>query len=147
MTDAEAVTNIDKESIVIKFYKKERWLWKHNFRFLAKIMWRLIYILFACQIPPTTDLEEGVNIAHGVGIVIHQNTRVGKGTIIYQNVTIGSGNGPVIGEDCIIGCGACVLGNIIIGNRVKIGANSVVLEDIPDDCTVVGIPGKIVKRK
>jgi len=147
MTDAEKITNLDKYNIVIKFYNAERWCWTHHLRFLAKVIWRLIYILFSCQIPPTTVLEKGVNIAHGLGIVIHQNTVVGKGTMIYQNVTIGSGNGPQIGKDCIIGCGACVLGDIRIGNRVKIGANSVVLSDVPDDSTVVGIPGKIIKSK
>lgn len=60
---------------------------------------------------------------------------------------MGNGDGPKIGENCIIGTGACVLGNIKIGNNVKIGANAVVLEDVPDDCTVVGVPGKIIKRR
>ena len=91
-------------------------------------------------------LEKGVNIGHGIGIVIHQNSRIGKGTMIYQNVTIGSGNGPIIGENCILGCGCCVLGDIVIGNNVKIGANAVVLKNVPDNCTVVGIPAKIVMQ-
>ena len=54
---------------------------------------------------------------------------------------------PTIGNDCVIGCGACVLGEIHIGNNVKIGANSVVLNDVPDGCTVVGVPSRIVKRR
>jgi len=134
-----------KKSIVIKFYELERWLHTHNLKLFSKIVWRLIYLLFNCSIPPTAVLEEGVNIAHGIGIVIHQNTSIGKNTVIFQNVTIGSGDGPKIGEDCIIGAGACVLGDIVIGNNVKIGANAVVVKDIPDNCTVVGVPGEIIK--
>ena len=144
--DADKITNVDKISIVMKFYRLERWFWNHKLYFFSKIIWRLIYILFSCQIPPTTVLEDSVNIAHGVGIVIHQNSRVGKGTIIDQNVTIGSGTGPQIGENCMLCAGCCILGDIKIGNNVIIGANSVVLNDIPDNCTVVGIPEKIIKK-
>lgn len=144
-TNKYGVINLDKTSIVIKFYWIERWFWTHKMRFLAKVYWRLIYILFACQIPPTVELEEGVNIAHGVGIVIHQDSVVGSGTMIYQNVTLGSGGGPVIGRNCILGAGCCILGSIHIGDNVKVGANAVVLQDIPDNCTVVGVPARIVK--
>lgn len=146
MSEADKVTNLNKYNIVIKFYNFERWCWTHRLRLLARIIWRLVYILFSCQIPPTTVLEKGVNIAHGVGIVIHQNSIVGAGTMIYQNVTIGSGSGPQIGKNCILAAGCCVLGDIVIGDNVIIGANAVVLNDIPDNCTVVGVPGKIVKK-
>lgn len=141
------ITNLEKDSVVIKFYNLERFLWVHKLRFLAKIVWRMIYILFSCQIPPTAELEKGVNIAHGVGIVIHQNSKIGKGTIIYQNVTIGSGNGPQVGKNCLLGAGCCILGNIRIGDGVKVGANAVVLEDVPDGCTAVGVPARIIFGK
>gem|GEM_PF-1647513 len=78
------------------------------------MVWRLIQLLFACYIPPTADLRPGVKIAHGVGIVIHQNSVIGSGTIIYQNVTVGSGKGPRIGENCVLGAGCCILGDIHI---------------------------------
>lgn len=139
-----SVTRLGNKSIVIKFYDAERWLWNHKLFFFSKIVWRFIYILFNCSIPPTAILEEGVEIAHGIGIVIHQDSVVGGGTKIYQNVTIGSGNGPKIGRDCVLGCGCCILGNITIGNNVKVGANAVVLDDVPDNSTVVGVPGHIV---
>lgn len=140
----------NKESIVIKFYKIERWFYVHKMKILAKIVYHLIQILFGCTIPYSTILEKGVNIAHFHGIVIHQKTKIGKGSIIYQNVCVGGRNGKggaIIGENCILGTGCCILGEIKIGNNVKIGANAVVLEDIPDNCTVVGIPAKIVKER
>lgn len=144
--DVSKIENLDKVSIVIKFYKVMRWFWSHNMTILAKIMWRLIHILFACYIPPTTVLEDGVVIAHGVGIVLHQSSVIGAGTVIYQNVTVGSGKGPKIGKNCILGVGCCVLGNITLGDNVKVGANAVVLESVPDNCTVVGVPARIIKR-
>lgn len=135
----------EKEGIVMKFYRIERWLYIHKFRILASIINRYIYLQFNCSIPFTTDIDKNVIFPHGIGIVLHQNTTIGEGTIIYQNVTIGNGMGPKVGKNCIIGTGACVLGDIKIGNNVKIGANAVVLQDIPDNCTVVGVPGRIIK--
>lgn len=139
----------DKESIAIKFYRLERWFYVHKLRILAKMFYHLMQILLGCTIPYSAVLEKGVNIAHFHGIVIHQKSKIGKGTVIYQNVCIGGRNGKggaIIGERCVLGAGCCILGEITIGNDVKIGANAVVLEDVPDNCTVVGIPAKIVKR-
>lgn len=147
MEDYKKITNLDKESIVMTFYRKERKHWIKGHTIRAKVIWRLIYILFGCHIPPTADLAEGVNIAHGTGIVIHQNAKIGKNTLLYQNVTVGGGSGPIIGEDCKIFAGACVIGNVRIGDRCVIGANAVVTKDIPDDATVVGVPGKVIKIK
>lgn len=139
----------DKKSVVIKYYNLSHWFYKHKMKILAKILYHIIQLLFGCTIPYSAELKKGVNIAHFHGIVIHQDTTIGAGTIIYQNVCIGGRNGTggaIIGENCILGAGCCILGKIRIGNNVKIGANAVVLEDVPDNCTVVGIPGKIVKK-
>lgn len=139
----------NKTSIVIKFYRLSNFFYRHKFKCLSKIIYHLIQILFGCTIPYSCELGKNVNIAHYHGIVFHHLTKIGDNTIIYQNVSIGGRNGkrgPIIGENCIIGAGACVLGDITVGNNVKIGANAVVLEDIPDNCTVVGIPGKIIKK-
>ena len=131
--------------IVMKFYRMERWCYLHHLYILAKIIYRYIYLQFNCQIPYTTIIEEDVEIVHGIGIVLHQNSVIGGGTKIYQNVTIGNAKGPIVGRNCIIGAGACLLGNIKIGNNCSVGANAVVLNDVPDNCTVVGIPGRVVR--
>lgn len=87
----DGVTRLNNTSIVIKFYRLERYPSLKNFICFSKIIWRLIHILFSCSIPPSTDLRKGVNIAHGIGIVIHQHSIIGENTKIYQSVTIGGG--------------------------------------------------------
>lgn len=137
------------EGIAIKFYRIENWLYKHHLNLFAKLVFRFMQIVLGCTIPYTCDIEKGVQIAHFHGVVFVHKLHIGGGTIIYQNVTLGGYKGqygPTIGQNCIIGAGAVVLGEVKIGNNVKIGANAVVLKDIPDNCTVVGIPGKIVKQ-
>lgn len=123
-------------------------------RFLIK----LNRILFSCDIPLNAEVDKMVTFAHnGLGTVIHQWTKIGKGTKIQQHVTIGGNMGekreidgvmrtaPVIGENVLIGAGAKILGPIKIGNNVLIGAGAVVMIDVPDNGVVVGVPAKIIK--
>ena len=134
----------ENSGIVMRFYRAERYFYTHHMKLVAQIIFRSIYLLFNCYIPPTCVLGDNVKIAHGIGIVIHQNATIGAGTIIYQNATIGGANGIVIGEDCLIGAGSAIIGKIHIGNRCRIGANAFVNFDVPDDSTVVGYKAKIV---
>jgi serine O-acetyltransferase len=87
-----------------------------------------------------------------MGVVIGETCEIGNNVTLYQGVTLG-GTGkekgkrhPTIGNNVVVSAGAKVLGSINIGNNVKIGAGSVVLKDVPDNCTVVGVPGRVVKR-
>ena len=111
------------------------------------ISWR-----YHCDIPQSLDLE-GVFLCHsGFGIVINPTATIGKGTVIQHGVTIGSRHdinetiAPQIGENCYIGAKATLIGNIRIGNNVKIGAGAVVLQDVPDGATAVGVPAKIITK-
>ncbi|MGK7897505.1 MAG: serine O-acetyltransferase [Xenococcus sp. (in: cyanobacteria)] len=104
------------------------------------------------EIHPGAQIGEGVFIDHGMGVVIGETAIVGDRSLIYQGVTLG-GTGketgkrhPTLGENVVIGAGAKVLGNLQIGDNVRIGAGSVVLRNVPSDCTVVGIPGRVVHR-
>ena len=105
------------------------------------------------EIHPAAKIGRRFFIDHGMGVVIGETAEIGDDVLIYQNVTLG-GTGkekgkrhPTIGNDVVIGAGAKVLGNIRIGNRVKIGAGSVVVKPVPDNSTVVGIPGRIVRMR
>ena len=114
---------------------------------------------YECHSKTGADIHPGATIGksffidHATGVVIGETAVIGDHVIVYQGVTLGgvsSSKGkrhPTIGNNVVIGTGAIVLGNITIGNNVRIGAGSVVLKDIPDDSTVVGIPGEIVKHK
>lgn len=89
-------------------------------------------------------------LPHGLnGIIISEKAKIGSNVIIYQQVTIGGSEqgAPVIGDNCMIGTGAKVIGKVKIGNNVKIGANAVVVSDIPDNATAVGVPAIVVKVK
>ena len=108
-------------------------------------------ILTGVEIHPASKIEGGFFIDHGFGVVIGETAEVGNNVTIFQGVSLG-GTGketgkrhPTIGDNVVIGAGAKVLGSIKVGNDVYIGANAVVLNDVPDNCTVVGVPGRCVK--
>jgi serine O-acetyltransferase len=119
---------------------------------LPRLMSQLARWLTGIEIHPGAKIGCGVFIDHGMGVVIGETAIVGNGVTIYQGATLG-GTGkqigkrhPTVDHHTIVGAGAKVLGNIYIGERVKIGAGSVVLKDVPSDCTVVGVPGRIIYR-
>ena len=124
------------------------------FSLIAFVLPKLNRILFSCDIPPCVFIPKTTILCHqGLGVVIHPNAIIGDHVMIRQHVSIGNngknnqrGLAPRIGNYVTISAGACVLGDITIGNNVTIGANAVVINDVPDNCVVVGIPAKIIKR-
>ena len=121
-------------------------------RFLAFLIMNGVKKRRGVEIHPAATIGKNLLIDHGVGVVIGETSIIGNDCTIYQGVTLG-GTGkeqgkrhPTIGNNVIVGAGAKILGNITIGDFVKVGANAVVLEDIPSKNTVVGCKGKIVKR-
>lgn len=128
------------------------WLWELRIPFIPRLISHLARFLTGIEIHPGATIGQGVFIDHGMGVVIGETAIVGDYSLIYQGVTLG-GTGkesgkrhPTIGSHVVVGAGAKVLGNLQIGNNVRIGAGSVVLRDVPSDCTVVGIPGRIAYR-
>lgn len=110
-------------------------------------------VLTGIEIHPAAVIDGGFFIDHGFGVVIGETAEIGKNVTLYQGVTLG-GTGketgkrhPTVGDNVVIGAGAKVLGGITIGNNVYIGANAVVLKPVPDDCTVVGVPGRCIKQE
>lgn len=128
------------------------WFFNHQLYFLARVISQVSRFFTGIEIHPGAKIGRRLFIDHGMGIVIGETCTIGDNVTIYQGVTLG-GTGkesgkrhPDIGDNVLIAAGSKVLGNIKVGNNVNVGANSVVLRDVPDYCTVVGIPGHIVKQ-
>lgn len=121
--------------------------------FLPRLISYWTRIFTGIEIHPKARIGSRFFIDHGEGVVIGETTIIGDDVLIYQQVTLGgTGNEhgkrhPTIGNNVIIGAGAKVLGNITIGDNTRIGAGSVVVDDVPEHCTVVGVPGRVVQQK
>ncbi len=133
-------------------HRLARWLWKNKYPLLPRLLSHLARFFTGIDIHPGAAIGQGVFIDHGMGVVIGETAIVGDYCLIYQNVTLG-GTGkqtgkrhPTLGKNVVVGAGAKVLGNINIGDNVRVGAGSIVLRDVPSNCTVVGIPGRIVSK-
>ena len=120
-------------------------------RFIIRVLAHIVKILTNIEIHPNAQIGKHFFIDHGFGVVIGETAVVGDNVTLYQGVTLGGVSTkkekrhPTLGSNIVVGAGAKVLGNITIGDYVQIGANSVVVKDIPSYSTVVGIPGRIVK--
>jgi serine O-acetyltransferase len=135
------------------FYRLAHWLRKYGIPFIPRALSQFARFITGIEIHPGATIGSGLFIDHGMGVVIGETTEIGDNVTLFQGVTLG-GTGkqrgkrhPTVGSHVVVGAGAKVLGPITIGDYVKIGANSVVLQDVPDHSTVVGIPGKIVRIK
>lgn len=134
------------------FHRVNHWLWVRDFRLLARWLSQVARLLTAIEIHPGAEIGHRLFIDHGMGVVIGETSIVGDDVTLYQGVTLG-GTGkeqgkrhPTIGNGVVIGAGARVLGNIRVGDNSRVGAGSVVLRDVPDNSTIVGVPGHIVLR-
>ena len=134
------------------FHRLAHWLYKIGIPFIPRFISHLSRFLTGIEIHPGALIGQGVFIDHGMGVVIGETAIVGDYALIYQGVTLG-GTGkesgkrhPTLGSHVVVGTGAKVLGNIQIGDRVRIGAGSVVLRDVPSNTTVVGIPGRVTRQ-
>ncbi|RCJ23463.1 serine O-acetyltransferase [Nostoc sp. ATCC 43529] len=133
-------------------HRVAHWLHCRGVGFIPRLISHLGRFLTGIEIHPGAEIGKGVFIDHGMGVVIGETAIVGDYTLIYQGVTLG-GTGkesgkrhPTVGKNVVVGAGAKVLGNLQIGDRVRIGAGSIVLRNVPNDCTVVGVPGRIISR-
>lgn len=137
----------------IFFYRISRWLFLHHIPVLPKLVTLLIFLIYNSKVSYKTEIGKGTRLGYGgIGVVIHQNAKIGKNVSIGQQVTIGGGNSkypgvPTIGDNVSIHKGAIVMGGIEVGDNAEIGANAVVNKPVPANAVVVGVPAKIIRKK
>ena len=138
-------------ALVIYRIANKFWQWK--LPFLPRWMSQAARFFTGVEIHPAATIGRNLFIDHGMGVVVGETAIIGDNVLLYQGVTLG-GTGketgkrhPTIGNNVVIGAGAKVLGNIVVGDNSYIGANAVVIKDVPQNSTVVGIPGRITKQE
>lgn len=134
------------------FHRFAHWLWMHHVFLPGRLVSHIGRFLTGIEIHPGAVIGKGFFVDHGMGVVIGETAEIGDNVTLYHGVTLGGTSWqkgkrhPTIGNNVVIGTGAKVLGPVRIGDNTRIGANSVVVHDIPSNSVVVGIPGKIVFR-
>ncbi len=135
------------------FHRVAHFLWRHKFRFLARLLSHIGRFLTGIEIHPGATIGRRLFIDHGSGVVIGETAEIGDDVLIYQGVVLGGTTlerkkrHPTIGNRVVMGAGAVVLGAITVGDDVRIGSGSVVVKPVPPGTTVVGVPGKIVEDR
>mgnify|MGYP001007408116 CR=1 FL=1 len=136
----------------VMLHRPAHWLYRHHCKLLARIISQIMRWFTGIEIHPGATIGHRCFIDHGMAVVIGETSEIGDDVTIYQTVTLG-GTGkdcgkrhPTIGNNVVISSGAKVLGPFKVGDNSKIGAGSVVLKEVPPNCTVVGIPGQIVMQ-
>jgi len=134
----------------IIFYRIAHWFYNRRLFLIARLISTAARFFTAIDIHPGAKIGKGIFIDHGLGVVIGETAEIGDNVTIYQGVTLG-GTGkdkgkrhPTIGNNVVVSSGAKVLGPFKVGDNSKIGAGAVVLKEVPPNCTVVGVPGRIV---
>ena len=132
-------------------YRFNHWLWQKGWKLTARFLSQTTRFLTGIEIHPGATIGKGLFIDHGSGVIIGETTVIGDNVTLYQGVTLG-GTGkehgkrhPTLEDNVMVSAGAKILGSFTIGENSKIGAGSVVLEEVPPNCTVVGVPGRIVR--
>jgi serine O-acetyltransferase len=134
----------------IYLYRVERWLFVRGVPVLPRVIYYLIFLIFNSAIPPEAEIGPGTQFGYGgMGVVLHKRSRLGANIMVGPQVTIGGRSEiwdvPVIEDDVFIGTGAKVLGPIRVGRGATIGANAVVIKDVPAGASVAGVPARVVR--
>jgi serine O-acetyltransferase len=130
-------------------HRTAHWFWRHRCRLLARMISQWNRLVTQIEIHPGATIGKRFFIDHGAGVVIGETTEIGDNVLLYQGVVLGGTSlkkekrHPTIGNDVVVGAGAILLGPIRIGDGAKVGAGSVVIRDVPDEKTVVGVPARV----
>ncbi|PLX85294.1 MAG: serine O-acetyltransferase [Desulfuromonas sp.] len=132
------------------FYRMSHVLWRRKFYFLGRFVSHVGRFLTGIEIHPGAQIGRGFFIDHGMGVVVGETAEIGDNCTLYHGVTLGGTSWakekrhPTLGDNVIVGSGAKILGPFRVGDGSKVGSNSVVVKEVPDDATVVGVPGRVV---
>ncbi len=133
-------------------HRLAHWLWTHRLKLLARWVSQLVRGLTGIEIHPGAQIGPGFFIDHGMGVVIGETAEIGPNVTLYHGVTLGGTSlskgkrHPTLEEGVVVGAGAKILGNILIGANSRIGANAVVVKPVPPNSVVVGVPGQVIVR-
>lgn len=135
----------------VRAYRRANWFYRHGHFFMARWISQHARRKTGIEIHPGAKIGKGLFIDHGMGVVIGETAEIGDNCTLYQNVTLG-GTGkdcgkrhPTLGDNVMIGAGAKVLGPFKVGDNARVAAGAVVLEEIPENATAVGVPAKVVR--
>jgi len=137
----------------LMFHRLSHWLWQAGAKLLARLISHLARWLTGIEIHPGAVIGRRFFIDHGMGVVIGETAVIGDDCTLYHGVTLGGTSWqkgkrhPTLANDVVVGAGAKVLGPIDVGSGARIGSNAVVLRDVPENSTVVGVPGRLIERK
>lgn len=135
---------------IYRCWHLEHWLYRHHLRPLAIIVRAFIRLVFSCDVPYQVKIGKGTSFPHdGLGMILHQDVVIGENCRILHGVTMGGNGGPdvpKVGNNVTIGACSILLGNVHVGDNAIVGAGSVVTKDVPENCTVAGVPAIIVKK-
>jgi serine O-acetyltransferase len=135
------------------FYRVAHWLWVHELYFLGRFISHLGRFFTGIEIHPGARIGDKFFIDHGMGVVIGETAEIGDNVTLYHGVTLGGvtwdkvKRHPTVEDNVVIGSGAKVLGPFTVGKNAKIGSNSVVVKEVPQNSSVVGIPGRVVMQQ
>jgi len=134
-------------------YRISHWLWKIGLKLLARWISQVARFFTGIEIHPAAKIGKGLFIDHGMGLVIGETTEIGDNVTLFHGVTLGGVSShkgkrhPTLEDGVVVGTGAKILGAITIGECSRVGANAVVIKDVPRDSVVVGVPGRVVEKK
>ncbi|NLJ31921.1 MAG: serine O-acetyltransferase [Clostridiales bacterium] len=132
-------------------YRRANWFYRHNMKFMARYLSQRARHKTGIEIHPGATIGKGLFIDHGMGVVIGETTEIGDNCTLYQGVTLG-GTGkdhgkrhPTLGSSVMVGAGAKILGPFRVGDNARVAAGAVVLDEVPDNATAVGVPARVVR--
>lgn len=135
----------------VRAYRRANWFFRHNMKFIARYLSQHARHKTGIEIHPGAKIGRGLFIDHGMGVVIGETTEIGDNCTLYQGVTLG-GTGkdhgkrhPTLGNNVMVGSGAKILGPFRVGDNARVAAGAVVLDEVPDNATAVGVPARVVR--